>query len=80
MSIAELFNHEKYYLGLTHASSIPWILNLLSVVTGTEDQFILEAIVKQESIPVRCILSTAVNVVGGGRGRGGGLDLIHFEN
>ena len=25
----------KYYLGLTHASSTPWMLDLLSVVTGT---------------------------------------------
>ena len=42
----------KCYLGLIHASSIPWMFDLTSVVTGAEGQFISEATVKETSVRV----------------------------
>ena len=37
---------------LRHASSMPWMLDLLSVDSGTEDQFISETTVEKMSLRV----------------------------
>ena len=52
MFIAYFFNHQKCYLGQTYDSFMSCMFDFLSVVTGTEGQFISQATVKKTSLRV----------------------------